>query len=172
MTRPETPSRLRLIQQAQLDRVAQLIQVQIGGVDFQVGQIGDRAKQGGFILNRLGQRAIGVAQRMATTGFGETLEQGFFVGVQIQDIALDVLGPNFFKQFGKARQMTRQVARIDRYGDQRLRQLGVNQCAFGQFRQQACRQVVDAVIAVVLKDIQSRTFTRAGTAADDDQAHD
>ncbi|MOA57499.1 hypothetical protein D3C78_1816920 [compost metagenome] len=85
---------------------------------------------------------------------------------------MDVFGPDIFKQFGKACQVARQVARIDGHGYQRLRQFGVNQRAFGQFRQQTCGQVVDAVKAVVLKHIQSRTFTRAGTAADDDQAHD
>jgi hypothetical protein len=36
---------LRLVQQAQLDRVTQLIQVQVGGVDLEVGQVGDRAEQ-------------------------------------------------------------------------------------------------------------------------------
>jgi hypothetical protein len=65
-----------------------------------------------------------------------------------------------------------QVACINGHGHQRLCQFGVDQCAFGQFRQQAGRQVVDAVVAVVLKDIEGGAFTRAGAAADDDQAHD
>ncbi|MNN51023.1 hypothetical protein D3C81_1656380 [compost metagenome] len=47
--------RLRLVQQTQLDGVAQLVQVQVGGVDLQVGEVGNRAEQGGFILDRLGQ---------------------------------------------------------------------------------------------------------------------
>ena len=129
----------RLVQQAQLDGIAQLIQVQVGGVDLEIGEVGNRPEQGGFIVDRFGQRAVGIAQRVTTAGFRKTFEQGFFVGVQIQHIALDMPAADFFQQFGKPRQVTRQVTRIDGYGNQRLCQLGVNQRAFGQFRQQARR---------------------------------
>ncbi|MNP52837.1 hypothetical protein D3C76_1472580 [compost metagenome] len=66
---------------------------------------------------------------------------------------------HFGQQFGETRQVTWQVARIDGYGNQRLRQLGVNQRALGQFGQQTGRQVVDAVVAVVLEDVEGGTFT-------------
>ncbi|MNC66437.1 hypothetical protein D3C75_1168310 [compost metagenome] len=68
--------------------------------------------------------------------------------------------------------MAGQVAGVNGNGHQRLHQLGMNQRSFGQFRQQAGRQIVDAVVAVVLKNIEGGAFTRAGTATDDDQAHD
>jgi hypothetical protein len=61
-----------------------------------------------------------------------------------------------------------QVARIDRYGHQRLRQLGVNQRPLGQFRQQAGWQVVDAIETVVFKDGEGSAFTGAGASADYD----
>ncbi|MNP22340.1 hypothetical protein D3C76_1150100 [compost metagenome] len=109
---------------------------------------------------------------MTPAGFRETFEQGFLVGIQVQDIALDVTAAHFCQQLGETRQVTGQVARIDGYGNQRLGQLGVNQRSLGQFRQQPGRQVVNAVVAVVLKDVEGGTFTRAGTTADDDQAHD
>jgi len=125
---------LRLIQQAQLDRIAQLIQVQAGGVDLEVGQVNDRPQQFGLVLDGFGQRAMRAAQWVASTGFGEALEQGLFVGVQVQHIAMDVLGPHFFEQLRETCEVAGQVAGVDRDGDQRLRQFGVNQCAFRQFR--------------------------------------
>ncbi|MNI69166.1 hypothetical protein D3C73_1249000 [compost metagenome] len=45
----------RLVQQAQLDGIAQLIQVQAGGVELEVGQVGNRPEQGGLVVDRLGQ---------------------------------------------------------------------------------------------------------------------
>ncbi|MNG15195.1 hypothetical protein D3C84_990060 [compost metagenome] len=66
---------------------------------------------------------------------------------------------NFFEQFRKPAQVARQVARINRDGNQRLWQFGVDQRAFGQFRQQPGGQVVDAVIAVVLENIERGAFT-------------
>ncbi|VVN64164.1 hypothetical protein PS685_04558 [Pseudomonas fluorescens] len=64
--------------------------------------------------------------------------------------------------------MTRQVARIDRNGHQWLGQFSVNQRAFGQFRQQAGWQVVDAIETVVFKDGEGSAFTGAGASADYD----
>ncbi|MNE69048.1 hypothetical protein D3C80_1647470 [compost metagenome] len=73
--------------------------------------------------------------------------------------------------FREALELTGQVARIDRYGDLRMQQFGILQGALRQFGEQAGRQVVDAVEAVVLKDIEGGAFAGAGAAADDDQAH-
>ncbi|MNR04292.1 hypothetical protein D3C85_1202370 [compost metagenome] len=88
---------LGLVQQAQLDGVTKLVEVQVGRIDLEVRQIGYRPQQGGLILNGFGQRAIGAAQRMATAGFREALEQGLFVGVQIQYVAFYVPGADFFQ---------------------------------------------------------------------------
>ncbi|MNG39426.1 hypothetical protein D3C84_1275040 [compost metagenome] len=52
-----------------------------------------------------------------------------------------------------------------------MQQLGMQQRALGEVRQQAGRQVVDAVEAVVFQHIERRALARAGKAADDDQAH-
>ncbi|MNE89206.1 hypothetical protein D3C80_1865940 [compost metagenome] len=67
--------------------------------------------------------------------------------------------------------MAGQVTRVDGHRYQWLGQFVVDQGTFGQFRQQAGWQVVNAVIAVVLQYIEGCAFTGAGAAADDDQAH-
>ncbi|MNI88881.1 hypothetical protein D3C73_1462210 [compost metagenome] len=46
---------LRLIEQAQLDRVAQLVKVEAGSVDLQVGEVGDWPQQFAFHADRFGQ---------------------------------------------------------------------------------------------------------------------
>ncbi|MNV86896.1 hypothetical protein D3C71_1809630 [compost metagenome] len=51
----ESGAGLRLVQQAQLDGIAQLIQVQVSRVYLEVGQVGNRSEQAGFIVDRLGQ---------------------------------------------------------------------------------------------------------------------
>ncbi|MNG02242.1 hypothetical protein D3C84_852600 [compost metagenome] len=108
---------------------------------------------------------------MAPAGFGKTLEQGFFVGIQVQDIALDMPVAHFLEQFRKTRQVAWQVTCVDGHRYQRLRQLGVDQGALGQFRQQAGGQVVDAIEAAVLKHVEGCAFTGAGAATDNDHAH-
>ncbi len=165
-------ARLWLVQQAQLDGIPQLIQVQAGGVDLEVGQIDDRSQQRGLVLDGFGQRAVRAAEGVAATGFGKTLEQCLLIGVQVQHIAIDMLGAYFLKQLRKALKMAGQVAGVNRDGNQGLRQLGVDQCTFRQLRQQTGGQVVDAIKTVVLKDVEGGAFTRAGAAADDDQTHD
>ncbi|MCY1181731.1 hypothetical protein D9M73_222530 [compost metagenome] len=55
--------------------------------------------------------------------------------------------------------MAGQIARVNGNGDQRLQHLGMNQGAFGQLRQQTGWQVVDAVVAAVLKNVEGGTFT-------------
>ncbi|MCY1346899.1 hypothetical protein D9M69_329970 [compost metagenome] len=167
----EGGARLGFVEQAQLDGVAQLVEVEAGGVDLQVGEVGDGAEQGGFVANRFGQRPRLVGQWMAPAGLGEALEQGLVVGIEEQHVTVDMPGADLVEQFGKALQLAGQVACVDRHGDQRLEQFGVQQGALGQFRQQQRRQVVDAVVAVVLQDIEGGALAGAGAAADDDQAH-
>src|SRR5690606_16981560 len=75
------------------------------------------------------------------------------------------------EQFGKALQLAGQVACVDGDGDLGFQQFGVQQGPFGQFGKQAGGQVVDAVEAVVLKNIEGGALARPGAAADDDQAH-
>ncbi|MCY1250678.1 hypothetical protein D9M72_643370 [compost metagenome] len=108
---------------------------------------------------------------MAPAGFREALEQRFVIGIEIQDVALDMLVPRFLEQFREALQLARQVARVDGHRDLRVQQFGVQQGALRQIRQQTGRQVVDAIEAVVLEHIERRALARAGKAADDDQAH-
>ena len=83
---------------------------------------------------------------------GETLEQGLFVGIQVQHITMNMLGPDFLKQYRETFKMAGQVAGINRNGDQGLGQFSMDQRAFRQFRQQASRQVVDAIETVVLDE--------------------
>ncbi|MNE27052.1 hypothetical protein D3C80_1204450 [compost metagenome] len=98
----ERSPRLRLIQQTQFDGIAQLIEVQAGGVDLEIGEVGNRPEQDALDADGFGQRAVGVGQGVTSAGFRETLEQGFFVGVQVQHIALDVAGTDFLEQVGEA----------------------------------------------------------------------
>ena len=149
----------RLVQQAQLDGVTQLVKVQAGGVDLEVGQVNDRPQQLGLVLDGFGQRAVRAAQRVAATGFRKALEQRFFVGIQVQHVAMDVLGAYLFEQFREAREVAGQVACVNGHRHQRLCQLGMDQGAFCQLGQQAGRQVVDAIEAAVLKYVEGRTFT-------------
>ncbi|MNE45117.1 hypothetical protein D3C80_1393880 [compost metagenome] len=65
---------LGLVEQAQLDRITQLIQIQVGGVDLQVGQVGDRPQKLTLDANRFGQGAVGIGQWVASAGFREALE--------------------------------------------------------------------------------------------------
>ena len=124
------------------------------GVDLQVGMIDDCRQQQLLVTNRLGQRTAFVGQRVAPTGFGEALEQGFVVGIQIQHVALNMPGANFFEQFGETLELAGQVARVDRHGNLRVQQFGVQQGALGKLGQQASGQVVDAVEPVVFEYVQ------------------
>ncbi|MCY1183734.1 hypothetical protein D9M73_243780 [compost metagenome] len=54
--------------------------------------------------------------------------------------------------------MAWQIARINRYGDLRLQQFGMDQGAFGKLGQQAGGQVVDAIEAAVLQYCEGGTF--------------
>ncbi len=103
-----------LVQQTKLERVAQLIEVQVGGVDLQVGQIDDRAKQCSLVAYRFGQRTICRAQGVAAPGFREALEQGGFVCIQVQHVALNIARTYFIQHLRKTGQMAGQVAGIYR----------------------------------------------------------
>ncbi len=105
----------RLVQQAQFDGVAQLIEVEAGGVQLKVGEVGDRSEQLALVANRLRQRTGVGGQRVAPAGFRESFEQRLVVGVEIQHIAVDVVVPHFLQQFGEALQLAGQVAGVDRH---------------------------------------------------------
>ena len=108
---------------------------------------------------------------MTSAGFGKALEQGFVFGIEIQHVAADVALAHFVEQFREALELAQQVARID--GDRHLWQqhVAMRQETLGKIRQQAGRQVVDAVETVVLKYIEGGALARARATADDDQAH-
>lgn len=53
---------LRLVQKAQLDGIAQLVQVKAGRVDLEVGEVNDRSQQLGFIFDGFCQRAMRAAE--------------------------------------------------------------------------------------------------------------
>ncbi len=68
--------------------------------------------------------------------------------------------------------MAGQVTCIDRDRNQGLGQFGMDQRALRELRQQAGRQIVDAIETVVFQYIQSCALAGARATADDDQAHD
>src|SRR5690606_16515902 len=140
----------------------------MGGVDLQVGQVDDRTEQLRFVMNRFGQGAVLVGQRMTATGFREALEQGFRVGVEVEHVALDVASADFLQQLRKALELARQIACVNGYRNQRMQQFGMQQRALGQLRQQSCGEVVDAVEAVVFENVEGCALARTGAAADDD----
>ena len=80
-------------------------------------------------------------------------------------------GANLFEQFGKTLELAGQVARVDRHGNLRVQQFGVQQGALGKLGQQASGQVVDAVEPVVFEYVQRGALARARTPTDDDQPH-
>ncbi|MDT4876460.1 hypothetical protein FQZ97_1118960 [compost metagenome] len=141
------------------------------GVQLQVGQVGNGREQMALVGDRLGQGTRIGGQRVAPAGFREALEQRFVIGIEVQDVALDMHVPRFLEQFRETLQLARQVARVDGHRDLRVQQFGVQQGALRQIGQQAGRQVVDAIETVVLEHIERRALARAGQAADDDQAH-
>ena len=159
---------LTAAEQAQAQGVAQLVQIEAGGVQAQVSQVGNRVQQRRLIANGFGQRAVFIGQRVTPACFRKTLEQRAFLGVEKQHVDLDMSGTDFVQQLREALQMTGQVACIDRHGDLRMQQLGMHQRAFCQLRQEPGGQVVDAIEAVVFEDGQGSAFTGAGASADND----
>ncbi|MCY1359462.1 hypothetical protein D9M69_460340 [compost metagenome] len=98
----ESGAGLRLVQQAQLDGVAQLVKVEVRGVDLQVGEIGDGRQQQLLVLDGFCQGAVVIGQRMAPARLGKTLEQGVVLGIEVEHVALDMAAAGFIQQFGEA----------------------------------------------------------------------
>src|SRR5690554_4931033 len=112
-----------------------------------------------------------IGQGVATARFRETLEQGCIIGIQIKDFERDVFFFETGQQAGHQLQVLWLVAGVDGYGQPGRGLLGGQQSAVDKLWQQWCRQVVDAVKVVACQHGQGRAFPRAGTAANDDQAH-
>ncbi len=107
---------------------------------------------------------------MFAAGFRKALDQYVVTRGQEQHVTLDSCIAYVLQQLGEACQVVGQVAGVDADGDFRQAEI-ILSCLAGQFGQQACGEIVDAVEAVVFKQMQRGAFTRTGTAADDNQTH-
>src|SRR5690606_36036840 len=107
---------------------------------------------------------------MLAAGLGEALDQHLVGSSQEQHIAGDARIPDLLEQFRETFQVTGQVARIDTDGHLGQAQIGVLGLA-GQLGKQPGRQVVDAIVAVVFKQMKGSTLARAGAAADHHKSH-
>ena len=149
-----------------LDAGTQRIGAQIAGVNV-MPETGEHLQRPALTRNRFVQRAIVIGQRVAATGFGETLDQHFIAGIKEDETQHDTVGLDQ-TQLRRQRRDTRPTAHID--GHRHLRvTLGAQM--LHQLRQQRRGQIVDAVIARVLKDIERDRLAGTGKAADEYQLH-
>src|SRR4051794_32913483 len=142
----------------------------MAGIDLQAGQVDDGFEQFQFCSNRLPEGEVAIGQRVLAAGFREALDQYLVGGGEEQHVAMDARITYLLEQFREALKVTGQIACIDTDGDFRQAQIGVVGLP-GQFRQQAGRQVVDAVETTVFQKMQSGTFAGSGTSADYNQTH-
>src|SRR5690606_14621984 len=142
----------------------------MAGVDLEAGQVNDGFEQLQLRCNGLAEGQVAVSQRMLAAGFREPLDQHFIGGGEKQYITMDARVTHLLEQVREALQIARQVARIDADGDLRQAQIGVVGLP-GQFRQQACREVVDTVEAVIFQKVQGGTLAGPGSSADYNQTH-
>ncbi|MPN22009.1 hypothetical protein SDC9_169392 [bioreactor metagenome] len=140
--------------------------LQAAGVDA-VAETGDRRQQFALQADRFGQRAFVVGQRMAASRFGIALEQRFLVGVQEQEGDLHTILAQSLEFAG---QQFNAAAGAGIDGNRHLADLFFLQHA-DQHGQNDNRQVVDAVIARVFKQVEGDGLAGAGKSADQYEFH-
>src|SRR5690625_5109037 len=149
---------------------AQVVDIHRAGVQHQAGGHGDGLQPGLLPGQRLGEGGVGVAQRVAPPGLAEALDQGVIVGIQVDHLGVDVVG-QLLEQVVELAQVAAGVAGIDADGDPFGGVPGPVTQGADQLGQQGDREVVDAVVALVLQQVQGGALARAGAATDDDEVH-
>ncbi len=146
------------------DMRSQLVNIELGSVDHEIGSLANRAQMAAFGLERRFYRRVR-AQGMRAARLTESADQHRVRRFQEDNFCRDET-PNFFQDLGKFLQR-RAFAHIDdQRGTPNLTRLDGQ---IGKLRDELDRQVVDAVVAQILKGLQHRSLPRAAHAGDDDQ---
>jgi hypothetical protein len=118
--------------------------------------------------DRLVERALGIGERMAAARLGEALDERVVLCLEDEQADVHALG---LQAAERARQLRerRAAARIDRDRHALIARIAQERDGLEEQRR---REVVDAVEARVLEDVQRDALAGAGEAADDHQLHD
>ena len=123
-----------------------------------------------FVLNRVGQGAVVVAERVAAAGGAEALQQGARVGVEEDYLGLHLLVFQCLDDAFERQQLAGQVARVHAHRHP-LGGVFLGVELFGEGGQQPQGQIVHAIVTVVLQGLQGGGFTRPGAAAENGELH-
>ena len=140
------------------------------GVDAAVRQITNRLQHSALTLDGLEQRNVGGSEGVLATSLAESLGNHIVVCFQKYHFAIDALVSNSGLDIGKAIEGGTQITCIDDRRHPLRSWLGGGQFG-GKCLQQPQRQVVDALVAEVLENIQGDALTRPRQPADYDELH-
>src|SRR6185369_9569792 len=147
------------------DPVLQHAGLQVAGVDA-VAERGDAREEAALVLDRLGKRKVGAEQRMLATRFGEAAQQGRGARLEVEHAAVD---PAALQRFDVRRQRReRGAAGVD--ADRGFLLAGYGE-EIRDLEEQRRGEVVDAVIAGVLENVQRDALARPGEAANENELH-
>ncbi len=139
------------------------------GIDDQVRQGDDRRGQLAFPPDAVGDRSI-LAQRVAVARFGEAADENLVVAIEIQHGEFQARHLAERRQHaGEQVRIEAPRAKVDADGE-RLVPGGANAGRIDQATDQAERQVVDDLVAEVLKRLQRRRLAGTGHAGDQQDA--
>jgi len=154
----------RLFVEAFVDVGPQLVDIELGGVDDEVGETADCAEVTALGLERGFYGRVGT-QRMRPAGFAETAQKNGVGGFQENDLGRDQ-APDRLQKVGQLVEAGT-FADIDDQGS--AADLAGLHGEFGKFGNQLHRQVIDAVVAEILECFQDRSLTGAAHPGDDDE---
>ncbi len=145
------------------DDLAQLVHIQPGRVDHQIGRLADRPQAHSLTLNALGDRPG--PQRVRPPGLAVTAHQRAVVGLE-EDQPNRNSAPQRLQEAGQLAEFL-PFAHI--HHERRVADLVRRVHQLGKRGNQANRQIVHGIVAEILKSAKSRTFARAAETSEDDE---
>ena len=148
--------------------LAQFVHAHARGVDDQVGGIEQRLQQPPLDGDGLAQALAAAAQRMHAARLGEAPQQLVVVGHQEDQLAVDAAAAQFVDQRPAPSAISASVLRASMPTAVRwYTRVGAAHGVRDEGLEQRRRDVVDAVEAQVLEQVQRHALARAGQAADE-----